>query len=80
LRLGSKHMAAPAHRLSEARQRAIFAAVASARAEGFSVPASRAIVSVRFHVSLQAVAEVEREGLTGGWCVTGVPTHPAEAA
>jgi len=80
MRLGSQRISRPAHQLSEARQHALFAAVAMARREGLSVPAARAIVSVRFHVSLQAVAEIEHGGLAGGWSVTGIPTHPAEAA
>jgi hypothetical protein len=80
LRLRSQHLPGAVHYLSEARRRAIFAAVAVARTEGLSVPASQAIVSVRFHISLEAVAQVEREGLTGGWSVEGIPTHPAAAA
>jgi hypothetical protein len=67
------------HPLRDACRRAIYAAVAEARHDGLSVPASRAVVSVRFHVSLAAVAAVEREGLVAGWPAEG-PTRPQDAA
>lgn len=52
---------------SESHRRAVFAALVEAQDGGMSVPASRAVVAVRFGVSLDDLARIERAGLDGRW-------------
>jgi hypothetical protein len=53
--------------MPEARGRAVYAAVAEAHNRGLPAPLARAAVGVRFHLSVDAVAAVERAGAAAGW-------------
>lgn len=53
--------------LSEDRRRVIFAALVEAQDEGHAVQASRELIAGRYGVSVEAVREIETEGLDGRW-------------
>lgn len=53
--------------LSESRRRAVYAALAEAVSGGSAAPVARALVGLRFHLSIDAVATVEQAGRAAGW-------------
>lgn len=54
-------------RITMEQRRAIFRAVIEAQDGGQSVTASRAGVAATYGVTVEQVAEVEREGIDGQW-------------
>jgi hypothetical protein len=53
--------------LTETQRRALFAALVAAQDEGLGVKQSRQTVAARFGVDVEAVGEVEDEGLDKEW-------------
>jgi hypothetical protein len=45
----------------------VYGALAEAAGRRLSAPLARAVVGVRFHLSIDAVAAIERDGRTAGW-------------